>query len=106
YNDGHFSNPAPISFSTRHTDSPVLDWYMIQPALVSSESDVLIVLDCCYAGQAARDRRMHRNKVLLLAAASMGQMVPGVGGQRKSFTQGLLSEMSLMLDQEAEVSIS
>ncbi|KAF3937445.1 hypothetical protein ABW19_dt0209089 [Dactylella cylindrospora] len=92
--------------ATKHLDSPLLNWYKIQPLLLESEGDVLIILDCCYAGQAARSRQSRWKVCLLLASCGMGMMVPGVGGKTKSFTDGLLSEMSHMLEQKGEISIS
>lgn len=72
---------------------PTLDWFRIQPSLVDdADSDVLIILDCCYAAQAARGRGLH--KVELLAAAGMGCRTPGVG--KFSFTRALMDQMKFM----------
>lgn len=57
-----------------------------------ADSDILIILDCCYAAQAARGRGLH--KVELLAASGMGCRTPGVG--KFSFTRALIDQMSLM----------
>ncbi len=72
---------------------PTLDWFRIQPSLVEdADSDVLIILDCCYAAQAARGRGLH--KVELLAASGMGCRTPGVG--KFSFTRALMDQMKLI----------
>ena len=64
---------------------------------------MLIILDCCFAGQAARARLPH--KVEILAAAAMGLKTPGVGQKYPSFTQVLMTEMTRILEQQRSVSV-
>lgn len=64
---------------------------------------MLIVLDCCFAGQAARARLSH--KVEILAAAAMGLRTPGVGQKYPSFTQVLITEMTRILQQQHSINV-
>ncbi|KAK0716304.1 hypothetical protein B0H67DRAFT_645944 [Lasiosphaeris hirsuta] len=83
--------------------SPSLKWSNIQPKLKQHESDVLVLLDCCYGAQAARDNQARRRSpvppnVELLAACGMGEKTIRPGPQ--SFTSLLLAELRSQLDQE------
>ena len=79
--------------NSKRSGPPTLDWSKIQPSVVEdTDSDVLIILDCCYAAQAARGRGS--NKVELLAASGMGCRTPGVGAF--SFTCALINQMRFM----------
>ncbi|KAI1208289.1 uncharacterized protein F4807DRAFT_158691 [Annulohypoxylon truncatum] len=75
---------------------PMLDWSSIQPQFLGADCDVVMFLDCCYAGQAARARTSHR--VELLASTDKDQFTP-IGGtkERPSFTNVLIREMKRML---------
>lgn len=53
-------------------DGPTLDWFDIQPELMRADADVLLILDCCYAGQATRSRRF----VQLQPACAMDLVIP------------------------------
>lgn len=53
-------------------DDPTLDWFDIQPELMEAGADVLLILDCCYAGQATRSRRF----VQLQCACGMDVVIP------------------------------
>lgn len=81
-----------------------MKWHLIQPALEAAECDVLIILDCCFAGQAARQPSYH--KVELLAAAAMGLRTPGVSQQVPSFTQVLMTEMARIVDESGSVKVA
>ena len=71
-----------------------LRWYLIQPNLNLSKGDILLLFDCCFAGQAARGGL--GQKFELLAAASMNLMTPGPKGPFKSFTMGLMEVMPVL----------
>lgn len=91
-------------FTRLKNGGPTLRWHYIQPSLEAADCNILIILDCCFAGQAARGRSSH--KVELLAAATMGLRTPGVGQRYPSFTQVLMIEMKRMLEEEQGVSIT
>jgi hypothetical protein len=83
---------------------PTLDWSLIQPGLIAAGCDVVIFLDCCYAGQAARPHSQGR--VELLAATDKDQWtVLGAVTQYQSFTHALIKEMQNILRAEKSVSI-
>lgn len=64
---------------------------------------MLLILDCCYAAQAARDRGPTSHRFLLLSAAAKGRKTPGVGD--KSFTTLLIKQIRLLLAAKGFVSI-
>ena len=70
---------------------PKLNWYNIQPKFSHTQSDVLLIFDCCFSGQAARGHINVNGRVELLAACSPTDKVPGPGP--KSFTTGLIKEL-------------
>lgn len=82
---------------------PTIQWSFIQPSLEAAECDVLLILDCCFAGQAARARTSH--KVEMLAAAAMGLRTPAPGQKFPSFTKVLIAELIRMVQQEEKVDI-
>ena len=105
HSDLHFLCMVLIySTTSLKTGGPTLQWHFIQPTLEAAECDVVIMLDCCYAGQAARARSAHN--VELLAATAMGLRTPGVGQKYPSFTQGLISEMIVLLEEYKSFSIT
>jgi len=72
---------------SKRAGPPTLDWTRIQSRLIDdADTDFLIILDCCHASQAARERVSQT--VELLAACGMGCRTPGVG--KHSFTQTLI----------------
>ena len=83
---------------------PTVRWHLIQPIVEDAESDVLILLDCCFAGQVVRSRASH--KVEILAAAAMGLRTPGVGQVYPSFTQALMMEMRQNLQEYGSFEIT
>jgi len=92
-----------VSPSEPHEGSPSLRWSNIQPKLKQHKSEVLVLLDCCYGAQAARDGQPRRRSpvppnVELLAACGMGEKTIRPGPQ--SFTSLLLAELGSQLDQE------
>ncbi|GAB1319631.1 hypothetical protein MFIFM68171_09841 [Madurella fahalii] len=83
-------------------DSPFLKWSNIQPKLAQHKSEVLVLLDCCYGGQAARDNQARRRSpippnVELFAACGMGEKTIRPGPQ--SFTSLLIAELRSQLHQ-------
>ena len=83
---------------------PTLNWFDIQPELKESVSDVLLLLDCCFAGQAARSRVEQSGGVELLAASAMGvkTLVPGP----RSFTRSLIKELKECLEKDGFTTVS
>lgn len=83
-------------------DSPELAWYDLQPTLDSWEGDVLLILDCCYAFQAVRDRDLRTFEIL--AACGIRETTPQAGPY--SFTSALIEVMSSMLRVKGVVEVS
>lgn len=73
-----------------------MDWSLIQPQFLGAGCDVVILLDCCYAGQAVRTRVS--NTVEFLAATDKDQMTPMGDNKWPSFTNGLIVAMEEMMD--------
>lgn len=83
---------------------PELDWDCIQPQLFLAECDVIILLDCCFAGQAVRSRFPQR--VEFLAATDKDQYTAtGLKGI-PSFTAVLTEQARSMMDKDGVVTIS
>lgn len=80
-----------------------MKWYKIQEEILNSSTDILLLLDCCYAAQAGRDRKDGRGKFEVMAAAAMGMKTPGAGD--RSFTNILLRELKLAVEQRGFVSM-
>ena len=80
---------------------PTLNWYEVQPAVFAAEGDVLLVLDCCYAAQAARARESRT--IELLAASGVKQRTPQPGDY--SFTAVLVRVMKRMLQEAGHIVI-
>ena len=67
-----------------------MNWSYLQPRLLTSQSDVLFILDCYFAASAGiRDTRSGSKEVL--AACSMEDGTPGVG--ERSYTRNLIEEL-------------
>ncbi|KAL8769238.1 MAG: hypothetical protein Q9209_004739 [Squamulea sp. 1 TL-2023] len=71
-------------------DSPTLTWSSLQHLLETAIPHVLIVLDCCYAANAARDTTEGTTKELL---AACGRENPTLGVGNRSFTSALIEEL-------------
>ncbi|KAL1875182.1 hypothetical protein Daus18300_003250 [Diaporthe australafricana] len=82
---------------------PTLEWYMIQEIIAKSGSDILLLLDCCYAAQAARGRDSRNGRLEVLAAASMGTKTLMAGN--RSFTNVVLKEIRKSLTRDGFVRI-
>ncbi|KAL9617046.1 MAG: hypothetical protein Q9160_008119 [Pyrenula sp. 1 TL-2023] len=87
--------------AAKRTGGPTLNWYAIQPCLSSFEGDIWIILDCCYALQAARERGSQTHE--LLAASGIYERTPPAGGY--SFTGALLAIMERLLSEKAVVTV-
>ncbi|KAL8921163.1 MAG: hypothetical protein Q9172_004159 [Xanthocarpia lactea] len=85
---------------------PTVDWSIIQPKLGHARAEVLLLLDCCFAAQAARNNqnRAIASNVELLAACAMGCKSPPPGPH--SFTSHLIQELrdSLAANGSAKIS--
>lgn len=71
-------------------DSPTLVWSSLQHLLENAVPHVLIILDCCFAANAARDTAEGTTKELLAACGRENRTL-GVG--ERSFTSALIEEM-------------
>ncbi|RAH47764.1 uncharacterized protein BO95DRAFT_512912 [Aspergillus brunneoviolaceus CBS 621.78] len=85
---------------------PSLEWFRIQDDIKATDTDTLLLLDCCFAAQAARSRdtRQRPGGLEILAAAAMGMETLGPG--RRSFTVALMKEMQGLLDATGAVAIT
>ncbi|MCJ1285109.1 hypothetical protein MMC26_004447 [Xylographa opegraphella] len=95
YYGGHGVKPGGIKpknqsvwAATRRSDSVTVNWTKIQPLLVEDAvSDVLFILDCCYASTAGTRGAISGSKEVL-AACSMEDKTTGV--HDNSFTSNLI----------------
>ncbi|KAL8853690.1 MAG: hypothetical protein Q9221_001501 [Calogaya cf. arnoldii] len=71
-------------------DSPTLNWSSLQHLLETAIPHVLIILDCCYAANAARDTSEGTIKELL---AACGRENPTLGVGIRSFTICIIEEL-------------
>lgn len=78
------------AFSNKQPDSPTLTWSSLQHLLETAVPHVLIILDCCYAANAARDTSEGTTKELL---AACGRENPTLGVGIRSFTSALIEEL-------------
>ena len=82
-------------------------WSDIQPKLAHARGDVLLILDCCYGAQAARNRieeHLIPANVELLAACGMNNQTEPAGPT--SFTTMLIKEMEASLDVNEHATVS
>ena len=77
-------------FRNRLATTPSLEWFNIQPMLLTAKPHVLMILDCCFAANAARDTTEGSSKELLAACGRENQTL-GVG--MRSFTSVLIEEL-------------
>ncbi len=75
---------------TRRSDSPTLAWSSLQHLLENAIPHVLIILDCCFAANAARDTAERSTKEIL---AACGRENPTTGVGHRSFTSALIEEL-------------
>ena len=93
--------------SGRHRQGgPTVDWSIIQPKFGQVDAEVLILLDSCYAAQAARtnQKRTIPPNMELVAACAMGlkTKLPG----NSSFTTNLIRQMRSALVANGTVKVS
>ncbi|KAI1088282.1 hypothetical protein F5B19DRAFT_472144 [Rostrohypoxylon terebratum] len=101
--DKHSGQERRSVWAALNSGGPVLEWYKIQDFLRESGTDILLILDCCYAGQSSRDRDTGRSGFEILAAAAMGMTTPPPGD--KSFTMIFLKEVRETMAREGMVKI-
>ena len=86
------NEPLLIFCSNRGLKSSTLNWSLIQPVLLGSEADVLMLLDCCYVASPERPTlTTSRGTNEILAAC--GPEVGSTGLDRSSFTEVLAHEL-------------
>ncbi|KAF5971703.1 het-s domain-containing protein [Fusarium coicis] len=95
---------SPCIWAAKISGGPTLDWSNIQPQLFLSLGDVAIILDCCYAGQAARPHTSH--KIEFLAATDKDNWTPTGMKKWPSFTKVLMREMNLAMSNEGLVTLA
>ncbi|KAL8655282.1 MAG: hypothetical protein Q9210_000985 [Variospora velana] len=71
-------------------NSPTITWSSLQHLLENAVPHVVIILDCCYAANAARDTAVGTTKELL---AACGRENPTTGVGVRSFTSALIEEL-------------
>ncbi|KAL8987232.1 MAG: hypothetical protein Q9177_003541, partial [Variospora cf. flavescens] len=71
-------------------NSPTITWSSLQHLLENALPHVVIILDCCYAANAARDTAVGTTKELL---AACGRENPTTGVGVRSFTSALIEEL-------------
>jgi hypothetical protein len=76
---------------------------MIQPSLFNADCDVAIILDCCYAGQAAKP--ISAQTIELLAATDKDQWTPNSRSNWPTFTKVLIKEMGKMFEKDGVVTL-
>jgi hypothetical protein len=73
------------------TEEPELDFTPFKGMLVNYPADVLVILDCCFAGNAVKSS--HRSKNELLAACSVDAET---GVKTKSFMRALITKLEYL----------
>lgn len=76
---------------------------MIQPSLFNACCDVAIILDCCYAGQAAKP--ISAQTIELLAATDKDQWTPSSTSSWQTFTKALTKTMGKMIERDGVVTL-
>ncbi|KAK4205083.1 hypothetical protein QBC40DRAFT_65783 [Triangularia verruculosa] len=103
-NDDHKNGEIRRSVWAAHASGgPTVEWSLIQDHIraINSKTDILLLLDCCYAAQAARDRENKRGRLEIIAAAGMGVKTPGPGP--RSFTTALIKQMEKAIEEKGSV---
>jgi hypothetical protein len=85
-----------LTFSSRCDESsPTLDWSLIQPFLLTTVSDTLVLLDCCFAARGGKDRGTPSQTTNEIIAACSSE-TPTTGVERRSFTSAMTRELELL----------
>lgn len=82
---------------------PTLDWSAIQPSLLATDSDVVIILDCCYAGQLARPNLSKRIEFLTATDKDKWTPTGNSSSSFESFTAALTTELTRMIDRNEAI---
>ena len=90
HGEADFRRGRSIWRANRRDDSPSLNWSSLQHLLENAIPHVLIILDCCFAANAARDTTEGTTKELL---AACGRENPTLGVGERSFTSALIEEL-------------
>lgn len=85
-------------------EGPTVPWYEIQDLMLRFKTDVLLLLDCCFAAQAGRGRDSGPYRFEILAAAAMGQKTAPPGPD--SFTVALIREMEEAIARDGYVDMN
>ncbi|GAW19539.1 hypothetical protein ANO14919_090270 [Xylariales sp. No.14919] len=91
-------------WAAHRAGEPTLQWYRVQDQLddlKSRNTDILLLLDCCFAAQAARAHADLGGRFEILAASAMGMETPAPGNT--SFTAILLNEIVQQLETEDSI---
>ena len=91
YYGGHAGgNSQECTWAARKaSSSPRLNWHNVQPLLLGSQADILIILDCCFATLGAKNYGIGDN--WFLGASAKESVTTGVN--RDSFTSALSREL-------------
>ncbi|KAI1087994.1 hypothetical protein F5B19DRAFT_473283 [Rostrohypoxylon terebratum] len=96
---------GPFNLAAKKQGGPELSWDAIQPYLFDATCDIIMILDCCYAGQALRARHIHR--IECLCAVDKEQMTAkGNTTTYPSFTRVLIYELENMLQEGQDPTLS
>ncbi|KAI1391627.1 uncharacterized protein F4822DRAFT_427483 [Hypoxylon trugodes] len=101
--DMHFGQERKSVWAAHREGGPILEWHKIQSLIKDLDTDILLILDCCYAGQAARDRGPDHGGFEVLAAAAMGVMTPPPG--INSFTTHFIREVRATMNRDGFINI-
>ncbi|KAI0182215.1 hypothetical protein EV127DRAFT_73258 [Xylaria flabelliformis] len=105
--DKHGGQERRSVWAAHQEGEPVLKWYMIQDQfddLKTSDTHILLLLDCCFAAQAGRARNNSHGRLDIMAASAMGMKTPAPGDT--SFTNILLREIRRTIKEEGSVDMA
>jgi ankyrin repeat protein len=89
------SDQAPansIQSSNLNNQDAQVDWNIVQPFILSTDADCLILLDCCYAAKGAKDSgTILKGTNEIIAACGPESTTTGV--ERRSFTSVLVRQL-------------
>lgn len=95
YYGGHAANERTYVWAAwSDPDSPKLAWNAISPTILDCKSDVLLILDCCFATTAVTGSVTAQGSKYILTAC--GNSDRAIGVQRNSFTGCLIRELAYL----------
>ncbi|KAK8001833.1 hypothetical protein PG991_014055 [Apiospora marii] len=112
YYGGHgaraLGDPKDKSFiwAAKKEGGPEVDWSLIQPQFLLSQSDVVVFLDCCFAGGALRGRSVRRIEYLCAVDMDNATASGRVTMSYPSFTKVLIKEMRSLLNENQDPTLS